>query len=456
MNSVRTDIANRVLVAEAAGKGNDQATLKAVEAQWRTLEKNSQELLDAIRKDKRFPVKQIRDELNSLREISRDIAAELLADVLKLPPELSIRRAGGRASYTYLNAKTGVLEDALSPTYTVTKSTDAATGLRTVTAGPKAGTATSSKAPTLMFQERSAGALDFDPGLYDVQNLMREFSITDAGAQRMTWRILADYGITKDAKVATTSTRALLKRLQGTGRPAEAVLRDMHKTGRLYGSSSEALKENLSLLMKDGILRSPEWLDARNSPNQRGVIGEWLARRAVPPGPTARVLRRVTVQADLFEDAAGQTPAKDEKGAPRVNWTATEADLLYVRDRAGTFEVEVIVNVKSSGERNMAKEAKVQNANFHALLASKVGDIVKLQDVKGTARYARVRTITALDGATTVDVTGKLVPSGSLALETFGPKGANGFTQTLNLDAKGVTDLAALLNEQQLIEAGDY
>ena len=448
LETLRSELGERVKKAEAAGKGNDPAEVDAAKAQAQTLEKKFQELLDAVLKDKRFQIPKIRAELLALRESGPSVAAELLATALGIPLDVGIRRAA-KASYTYSNAKTGVLESALSGKYTVTKSTDPATGLKTVTA-------TSPKAPTLLFQERTAAALDFDPGVYDVQKLSLEYSITSAGAQRQLWRLLSENGLARDAKQATTTTRAQLKALmKGETRTADEVLSGLHNIGRLRASSPQDLVQAADRLAGSDILKSNEWLEARED-NQRGVVGEWLAREAAPPAAGSRVLRRVTVQADLYEDAAGAVVAKDSKGQPLSNATAAETDLLYVRDVSGTFEVDTLVNVKASGEKGMAKSANLQNANFESILGTKAGDLAKIKLASGVVRYARVKTISALDGTTLVDLTGKLKPSGSLAKETVGPKGAQGFSKPLTADPSGISTITKLLNEKQLIGSGEY
>jgi hypothetical protein len=447
LETLRTDLGESVKKAEAGGKGNDPAELDAARAMAKTLEEKFQQLLDTILKDKRFQVPQIRQELNALRDTVPDVAAELLAEVLGIPLDVGVRRAG-KASYTYASGKTSALEASLSGQYTVTKTTDA-TGLKTVTAE-------SAKAPTLVFQERTAGALDLDTGLYDVQKLMLDFSLTDPDAQKMLWRMLSDNGIAKDAKQATTTTRKQVRDLATkAGKSAEEVLRDLHKTGRLRSAAPKVVVETADRLDKSGILQSAEWLEARGPDNQRGVVGEWLAKETVPPPAGSRVLRRVTVQADLFEDAAGTVPAKDSEGRARVNVTAAETDVVYARDVTGTVEVDTVINVKASGEKGMAKSATVQNANFEAVLKAKPGDLVKLQLADGV-RYARIKGITALDGGTVVDLTGKLKPATAVGTETVGPKGAAGFSKQLAQDKGGISAVAEVLNETQLTRSGEY
>ena len=448
LETLRTDLGESVKKAEAGGKGNDPAELDTAKAQAKTLEEKFQQLLDTILKDKRFQVPQIRQELNALRDTVPDAAAELLAEALGIPLEVGVRRAG-KASCTYASGKTSALEASLSGQYKVTKTTDAITGLKTVTAE-------SAKAPTLVFQERTEGALDLDTGLYDVQKLMLDFSLTDPDAQKMLWRMLSDNGMAKDAKQATTTTRKQVKDLTTkAGKSADEVLRDLHKTGRLRSTAPKAVVETADRLEKSGILKSAEWLESRGTDNQRGVVGEWLAKETVPPPSGSRVLRRVTVQADLFEDTAGTVPAKDSEGRARVNVTAAETDVVYARDVAGTIEVDTVINVKASGEKGMAKSATVQNANFEAVLKAKPGDLVKLQLADGV-RYARIKGITALESGTVLDLTGKLKPATAVGTETVGPKGAAGFTKQLAQDKGGISAVAEVLNETQLTRSGEY
>jgi hypothetical protein len=448
LETLRTELGGRVKKAEEGGKGNDQAELEAAKAQAEKLEKSFQDLLKAILEDKRFQVPQIREELNALRQNAPDVAAEILTEVLGIPFDVGLHRAG-QASYTYSNGKTTVLEEGLRANYIVTKTTDAKTGLKTVTA-------TSPKAPTLVFQERSAGALSLDPGVYDVQKLMLDFSVTSPEAQKMLWRLLSENGIARNAKQATTTTRKQVKDLMAkTKKSAEELLQDMYKTGRLHTTAPKALQEVAARLEKNGILQSAEWLEARGEDMQRGVIGEWLAKEAAPSGSGVRTLRRVTVQADLFEDPAGKVPAKDKEGTPRVNVTPVETDLIYAREVSGTFEVDTVINVKTSGEKGMAKSAAVQNENFSAVLKAKPGDLIKLKLADGV-RYARVNAVTAYDGAVIIDLTGKLKPGGAMVAETVGPKGAGGFTKSLPQDRGGIATVAKLLAELQLVRAGEY
>lgn len=447
LETIRSDIGTRVKKAEAAGKGNDKAEIEGVRTQAEALEKGFRELLKEILKDKRFNVPKIREELNALRQSAPDVAAELLSDVLGIPPDTGLRRAG-RASYTYGNGKTSMLENALAVDRKVTKTTDPKSGLKTVTAK-------SPNAPDLVFQERAA-SLDFDTGVYDVQKLMLDLTITSPAAQKMLWRILADEGMATDPNQATRVARQKVKEIaKRASKSPDEALAEMHSRGRIRSVADPGLVKAADALESRGILKSAEWMEARGVDNRRGVVGEWLAQEAVPAGPGARVLRRVTVQADLLEDAAGKTPAKNAEGQDRVGVTAAETDLLYVRDTGGAFEVDTVLNVKASGEKGMAKSATLQNANFQAVLRAKPGDLVKLQLADGV-RYARVKAIGALDGATAVDLTGKLKAAPAMTAETVGPKGSGGFSKTLGTDRNAITTIANLLGEQQLIQSGDY
>jgi hypothetical protein len=448
LDSLRTTLGDRVKTAEVAGKGNDPAELDVAKAQAKTLEEKIQQLLNTILKDKRLKVDQIRQDLNALRKVVPNVTAELLAEALGIPFDVGVRRAG-KASFTYENGKTSALEDSLAGQYTITKATDPATGLKTVTA-------TKSDAPTLLFQERTAGALDIDTGVFDVQKLMLDFSLTDPNAQKMLWRMLSENGMAKNPKQATTTTRRQVKDLTTkTGKNANDTLRDLHQTGRLRSTAPKDVVETADRLEQSGILQSAEWLEARRPENRRGVIGEWLSKETVPPPAGSRILRRVTVTADLFEDAAGAVPAKNEKGAPRVDATVAETDLVYARDVAGAIEVDTVINVKTSGEKGMSKSASVQNANFDVLLKSKVGDLVKVQLVDGV-RYARIKNISAIEGAAVVDLTGKLKPATSITSETVGPKGAAGFSKKLTQEKAGMSAIAEVLFETQLIGSGEY
>jgi hypothetical protein len=448
LDSLRSTLSDRVAKAEDAGKGNDQAEVDSAKADAKTLEQKIQELLDAALKDKRFDVAQIRKELNELREAAPDVAANLISDTLGIPAEAGVRRPSS-ASYTYSNGKTSVLEGALSGQYTVTKSSDPTSGLKTVTA-------TSPKAPTLIFQERAAGALDFDTSQYDVQKLMLDLSLTTPESQRMLWRLLNDNGIAKDPKQATTTTRRQVKDLaKKAGKTEEETLGELNKRGRLRARAASSVAAAAESLEKSGVLDSPEWLEARTEETRRGVAGEWLAKESTPAPTGSRVFRRVEVTGDLFEDAAGTIPAKDPQGKPRVNATAAESDLVYGRDVSGAVEVDTVINVKASGEKGMSKSAGIQNANFQAVLSSKPGDLVRLQLSDGI-RFVRVKSITALEGTAAVDLTGKLTPAASLGVQTAGPRGAGGFSAPLALTQAQISEVSAILYESQLIRSGVY
>ena len=449
VDSLRSQLASRVKAAEAAGKGSDPAELAAARTDAQTLEKSIQDLLQTIIKDKRFTIAQIREQLNSLRTAAPELAAAILAEVLAIPADVGLRRTGS-ASYTYANAKTGTLEEALNGSgYRVDKAMDPVSGVRTLRA-TKAG------APELYFEERAVGGLDFDPGLFDVRKLMAEFSLTDHRAQRMLLRLLAENGMMRNAQAATSATRRQVSDLVSkNGKSAEASLVDLYQTGRLRSTAPAQLVATADRLAASGILTSSEWLEARSEDNRRGVVGEWLAREAVPPAAGTRVFGRVTVQADLFDDVAATMPAKDVKGIPRGNVTVVETDLVYGHDAGANVAVDTVINVKASGERGMARSSSQQNKNFNAVLMAKPGAVVELQLAEGT-RYARVKSISALEGGQPVDLTGKLTPSPFLAAETVGPRGAGGFTKSLAENPRTISGISALLYEKQLIQSGEY
>ncbi|MGC5075661.1 eCIS core domain-containing protein [Agrococcus sp. DT81.2] len=450
LESIRADLGAKIRAAEVAGKGNDAAELQKAKDAAATLEASFREVLERAIKDKRLDMKALRAELNAMREQAPDIAARLIEDVLGVPTDAQVRRAAP-ASYTYGYGKTSAVEDALAASgYKVTKAAGKG-GLKTITA-------TAPDRPVLTFQERSA-ALDFDTGLFDVRKLMIDLRVTTPAAQKMIWRILQSAGMSQDPVSAVGKARArikeLLRKAEKSANETDAMLAAMHERGMLgSGAKPELLKAGQSL-RDAGVLKSAEWADARDVANQRGVVGEWLAREAVPAAAGESVLRRVTVTGDLFEDAAGKVPVKDAAGAARVGTTVAETDLLYVRSTAGGFEAETVINVKASGEKGMAASAKQQNANFEAVLRAKPGDIIAIASGK-TVRFARVTAITALDGTTAVDLTGRLKPAGTLRLETVGPAKSSGFTRQLSQGKSTLTELTELLAEMALIEAGLY
>ncbi len=450
LEQLRVDLGTRMRDAEAAGKGNDKVELQKAQDAATKLENAFRDILEQAIKDKRLDMKALRKELNAVREQAPDIAAKLMEDVLGMPVEAGTRRAGP-ASYTYENGKTSAVEDALvAAGYKVVKSAGKG-GLKTIEVSAP-------DKPGLTFQERSA-ALDFDTGLFDVRKLMVDLKVTSPAAQRMVWRILQDAGMTRDPVGAVGKARQRIKDIvRKSGKsPGEvdALLAELHERGMLASGAKPELLKDAQALRGKGILNSPEWIEARGLANQRGVVGEWLAREALPPRTGERSLRRVTVKGDLFEDAKGATPAKDEAGATRVGVTIAETDLLYVAERGALLEAQQVVNVKASGEKGMASSAKQQNANFDAVLRGAPGDLVPIKS-GAVLRFARVTSICALDGTTAVDLTGRLQRSASLTLETVGPEKSSGFTKTLAHEKGAVTSLTELLVELQLIESGLY
>ncbi len=447
LETMRQAVATRIRTAEAAGRGNDRTEAEAVKVQAEVVEKSFRELLETIIKDKRFTVTQMRAELNALREAAPDLAAELISEVLGVPVDVLLRRAGP-ASYTYGNGKTSALETSLEAGYRIGKETDPKTGLRTLTASAK-------DKPSLIFQERSA-ALDFDTHVFDVQKLSLEVGVTSPAARRMLWRILSEEGVASDPVAATRSTRARIKRIvKEASKTADEALAEMHTKGRLGTTAKPELVKLADGLRSKGILTSSEWLDARGIENQRGVVGEWLAHEALAPTTGSRLFRRVTVTGDIYDDAAGTALSKNDKGGNRSNVTVAETDLVQASERSGRFDVEAIINVKTSGAKGMARSASLQNANFDSIVRAQPGELVKIND-GSSVRYARVTSIAGVDGTNVVDLTGKLDPSTSVRMETVGPKGAGGFGRTLGQNAATLSRLAELLVERHLIDSGDY
>lgn len=448
LDTLRNELGTRLIDAETKGKGNDQAEVATAQGKAQTLEKNVQDIMKDVLNDKRFKVEELRQELNQLSTEAPDIASELISTSLGLPAELGIRRAG-KASYTYGNGETSTLKESLSSNYTVSQEVEPGTGLKRLTA-------TSPSAPTLVFVERSAGVIDFNTSTFDIQKLMTELSVTSVGAQRLLWRLLSENGVATNPKKATIDTRQAIKKLVAkTGESADDTLSDLYKTGRVRSAARPELATAADTLESKDILKSPEWLEARSLENQRGVVGEWLAKEAVPPTTGQQVLRRVTIQGDIFTDKAGTVLATGEKGNALTNATAAETDLIYAQNKSGTFEVEQIVNVKASGAKGMAKSASVQNSNFKALLGAKPGDLAEVL-IGGQKRYVRIRAITAYDGNTQIVLTGKVKLSSGSTLETVGPKGAGGFSKTMSQVEKDVTTITSVLAEKQLIGSGQY
>jgi hypothetical protein len=455
LDTIRSGIETDLQATEAAGRGSDPAELARIRTRSQSLEQGYQDVLTMLRADRRFGGRRLIDDMNALRPQIEDISAELLTSALMLPEETQLRWAASR-SFTYATGKTTALRDALSAQgYVVRAFSDPASSLRTLTAS-------ATDRPTIVFQERSSGALTFDTGAFDVQSLLHEFSITDPDARRMVWRLLAQNGLTADPATlagAITRTRKTIKAAAAsdTSRPVQDALGDMRRQGQLYLGATPIRRAVVDRLASEGILRSPEWLDARDDPNRRGVIGEWLARETVAPLPGQRILRRLVVVGDLFEDAAATRPLLDSRRAPRVNVTVAETDLIYVHDQGALLAVDAILNVKASGGRENLRSAQDQNANFQAILATPAGGIAQVK-ISGTTRFARVSYISAMDGTTAINVTNQLQVTPTMTAETVAPQGrdAAGFTRQMTVDRATITELARLLAERQLVQAGDY
>ncbi len=449
LNGQRDALTARIQQAEAAGKGNDPAVLAEVRTKATDLERAYQELLTRMRADRRFTTDQLRKEINGLRSGARDVFADVLRDALSVPAEAGIRRLA-RGAYSYRNGSTGALEQALRNRYTVTKTTSPINGLRTIEA-------TRPDAPTLTFTERAAGAIDFDPVTFDVQSIAAQFGIADWQAQRMLWRILADNGMATDPRQATKRTRTALEALRKADpRPLDTVLSELHGRGRGAASAPARLTQVADRLANEGILRSAEWLEAREESNQLGVVGEWAAREVAPGPAGSRLLRRVKVKGDVFDDAAGTVPSRDERGTGRVDNVVAESDLVHVTGASGgPLTVTSAASVKAGGGASTAAAARLQNRNLQAVLTATPGALVPLQ-IGGKTRYARVGSITALDGGQEINVTTALTLAPNATLVTVGPKGSSGFDVVTPLTAKDLEAVTRLLVEKHMIATGVY
>ena len=133
-----------------------------------------------------------------------------------------------------------------------------------------------------------------------------------------------------------------------------------------------------------------------------------------------------------------------------------ESDLVHVTGASGgPLTVTSVASVKAGGGAGTAAAARLQNRNLHAVLTAAPGSLVPVQ-MGGKARFVRVRSITALDGVTEINVTSALTLGPGARFETVGPKGASGFDVVTPLTAKDIEAVTRLLAEKQMIATGVY
>ncbi|WP_437326054.1 eCIS core domain-containing protein [Sorangium sp. So ce381] len=453
LEAVRARLQSEIAALEQ--RGAPDAEIEAARGRLEALEREFQALMREVQADRRFNLDDLRNELDTIRDMADATGSELLASALGIPEAVALERAGSR-SHTYASGTTGLLYDALRAAGAiVTRTQDPATGLRTVEAR------FGSERP-ILFRERPAGEIRIDPTGADVQLLFTELSVTRAEAQRMLLRMMTEHLArepTRDFAWALTQVRRQVRDLlarPGAQASAQELLLDLSRTGRLRAAADPALVTETTQLETAGILSSPEWLDARSAPQFEGVVTEWLARVRVTVPPGGRILRRIRFVGDAFIDAAGTTPFARRNGRPLVNTDITELDYAAVISRGTSIEVHTVANVKAG--RTQAADAAAQNRSALAVIRGPTAAGLPQVTIDGRPAFARITRVTALDGATEVDLTGQLTeaPGGAAVEQTIGPQGGRGYTAAVPFGRSQIRDLAQLLVERQLITSGRY
>lgn len=293
-----------------------------------------------------------------------------------------------------------------------------------------------------------------------MQLLFTELAVTRAEAQRVLLRMMTDRLTrepTRDLSWAVREARGSVRQAQGLpGAPgtAEAVLLRAHTTGLLRSAAAPAMVDRSDALEAAGILRSSEWLDARSLAQFEGIVTEWTARSLLKVPAGGRVLRQIRFVGDAFTDAAGTTPYVRRRGQTLADTDLAELDYAVVVEAGPKLDVQSVANVKAG--RQQAAAAQSQNANALALIRASGTGLAQIT-IDGNPVFARVTSVEAKDGSVTIDVTGRLRESATKATEqTIGPRGGQGYTDTVPLQRTEIRALAELLVERQLVRAGVY
>lgn len=434
-------------------KGAPEAEIESAKQRLSRLETEFQGVVRRVQQDRLVTADQLRAELENLRSAAPETSAEVLSQTLNLPPSVSLRRVASR-NHTYAWGQTGAVERGLRDAgATVTKTQDAATGLRTVEARFGA------DAPIIL-QERRGGEVSVQADAAEVQLLFTELAVTRPEAQRVLLRMMTDNLTrepTRDLSWAVREARRSVRQAQGLpGAPAnaEAVLLRIHTAGLLRSAAAPAMVARSDALEAAGILRSSEWLDARSLAQFEGIVTEWTARSLLKVPPGGRVLRQIRFVGDAFLDAAGTTPYVRRSGQTLADTDLAELDYAVVVEAGPKLDVQSVANVKAG--RQQAAAAQSQNANALAIIRASGTGLAQIT-IDGNPVFVRVTSVEAKDGSVTVDVTGRLRELATGATEqTIGPRGGQGYTDTVALQRTEIRALAELLVERQLVRAGVY
>lgn len=439
-----------------SGRATDQAAVDQVRPRARILEQEFSRILAEAQADRNINLAEIRTQLKQARTTVIEGQSELLARELGLAEETGLRSAGTGRAYTYSPGKTNDLEGRLRALGArVTKTQEQGTGLRTMTA--QFGTD-----PPLTFRERQLPTygtreISVDASHPAVQDLFARFSIADPLAQQMVVEMLTF----QLAREPTRTTEWAAQQVQGSlnrmrraapaGRTVEELVLELRRRGIIASTVSPALLTRAQELVATGILRSEEWLSARNDDNFLGVVGEWLGRSIVQGGAPAgaRTLRNVHFVGDVFTDAQGTRPRQMSSGRPMVNTDIAELDYMVASQTGGPFEVHSVVNVK--GVTGRGGEGVTQNELALSCIRTTRGELFPIRDGSQTY-YARLRSVSGIDAATSqaVDLSALREAPGGARAETLGPQGARGYSGSLGHSAADILTLARILREIQM------
>ncbi|HIK17861.1 MAG TPA: DUF4157 domain-containing protein [Leptolyngbyaceae cyanobacterium M33_DOE_097] len=455
------------------GRANDQAALNEIQARARVVEEEFNRVLSEVQADATVNLAQIRTELKNAREMAIEGSSELLQRELGFANDVGLQRAGGERQYTYSWGKTGEIAERLSGLGgRVETSVDPGTGLRTLT------TRFGEGEPAVTFQERSspypAGReVNLDPSEPLILRLLGEFSISDPVVQREVMRMLTierAKNPTHPLQSSIRVVRRLLRDLQtkNAHRTVEEQLRDLRNQGRVASQAPPALVAAARQLENMGILRSPEWLSARDPNNFMGVVAEWLAyadMSAATATSGGTVLRGVKFRGTLFEDLLMTQPYVDPVTGRAVrNWeVAPELDLLAGTQVGNRFEYDVLGNVKAAQPGGSAaaaqRHATTQNQQSLEALRAHVEHRAVITSRGGQQLYGRIDSIEARGpNGETMALTGQISEvSGGARTETIGAKDSRGgFSNEMQHTYREISTIGEILRESQLKNTSGY
>jgi hypothetical protein len=446
----RGELVNDFRQALAKGRAEDAATQANLEARGRDLGQRMSALIERVESQGKVDLAGLRAEIEGSGFPQLEVGQELLARTLGLPVEVALRFEGVDGQYSYRFGGTGRIESRLRDIGArVEKSADLKTGLRAIEA-------TFPGQRPIAFLERSDPfpgqeqhrVDDAHPGF---QQLLTDFSIPKGRlGSFVAWMVQREMaGTGGEMKGAVKIVREYLARLHRSakvqGKSLASLLTEVSHRGVLAAEHpvEAAIADQLDA---HGIRDSRAWQDARTPQEFVGAVSEWLAfTEASGRAPAGqRVLRSVHLRGDMFRDAAlTQQHRTDTDVVPEI-------DLLRVSEDAGRFLVHAVSNVKGYGAGGAADAARQNTQALAVLRSHMLGRAQRVMSRTGTAYWVRVSEVTAFDPATgtTVDLTGRLseAPGGGLA-ETVGPRGAQGYGESLSVDAKQIERVSRILRE---------